>query len=82
LDKKSAYYLFTFDQQLNVNSIEVIQGFGEEIDQDLNQFFKQDVKWFSGHYTNLSYSIPQTTEYIISVHYNSGYKSISFANIY
>ena len=82
VNHESAYYVLTFNENVEVEFIDIIQGFGEETDQKIIQFFETDSLWHAGYFTNPKYSIPTETEYIINMNYYKDTGRIGFADLY
>lgn len=78
LDMESAYYMLTFNTDVEVDSVEIIKGFGEKVDQRIIRFLKTDSLWHGGNLSNPEYSIPYETKYLINMNYSKELKRVGF----
>lgn len=66
---KSAHYLITFDEHLNIKSVEVLKGFNSEFDNEFVTFLKQQTKWEKGNPSYETSPVIDGTKHIVGVFY-------------
>ena len=73
-DKKSAHYLITFDDNLNIKMVEILQGFNTEFDKKFLTFLKQQTSWEkeNPHYNKAP--VQDGTKHIVGIYYHEGEK--------
>jgi len=72
-DKSSAQYLVSFDQNMQIKSIETLRGFSDEFDSSFTHFLKSETKWYGGDHGMLKeyrkYNLSKPTKHVIGVYY-------------
>lgn len=67
--RKSAHYLITFDEHLNVKSVETLKGFNSEFDNEFINFVKQQTKWEKENPNYETAPVTDGTKHIVGVFY-------------
>ncbi|MGN8225034.1 hypothetical protein [Gracilimonas sp. BCB1] len=78
LDTESAFYMLTFNKKVEVESVDIVKGFGNKVDRQIIQFFKTDSLWHGGSFYNPEYSIPHKTKYLVNMNYNKELNRVGF----
>lgn len=66
---KSAHYLITFDEHLNIKTVEVLKGFNSEFDNEFVTFLKQQTKWEKENPRFEKTPVIDGTKHIVGVFY-------------
>ncbi|MDZ7755024.1 hypothetical protein [Rhodohalobacter sp.] len=69
-DQQIAYYLIDFNTDLNVEQIEIIRGFSNDLDIKITDYLKNRAEWYSGHFFEKSSRINEPAQYVFSIYYD------------
>lgn len=73
-EKKSAHYLITFDGNLNIKTVEVLQGFNVKFDKKFVTFLEQQTSWEKENPRYNKTPVQDGTKHILGIYYHEGEK--------
>lgn len=70
-ENHTSYFLIDFNKDLDVLDIETLRGFSEEVDPQIEQYFKNKAEWQIGYMGNQDISLDKNTQYIFTLRQNA-----------